>query len=145
MSEDEPSREAFIKRLENSSFYNQVGGSLVVDLNVALEILEECWQARLSTEGIPEHEEQLRILRKEVARLDDLLKRKDMCAYIGPMRDCPTHGEAKLTPSSIERAARRIAEEWNLNALNLEDPRMEEGDIECTMQILRSEFGGGEK
>lgn len=29
----------------------------------------------------------------EIDRLTEDLQKRDMCAYMGPMRDCPTHGE----------------------------------------------------
>ncbi len=30
---------------------------------------------------------------KEIVRLNLELQKRDKCAYMGPMRDCPTHGE----------------------------------------------------
>lgn len=32
--------------------------------------------------------------RAEIARLNLELQKRDKCAFIGPMRDCPTHGES---------------------------------------------------
>ena len=34
-------------------------------------------------------------LRAEIDRLNLELQKRDKCSYMGPMRDCPTHGEGK--------------------------------------------------
>ncbi len=34
-------------------------------------------------------------LRDEIERLNLELQKRDKCSFIGPMRDCPTHGESK--------------------------------------------------
>ncbi len=34
-------------------------------------------------------------LRKEIALLNLELQKRDKCSFMGPMRDCPTHGEGK--------------------------------------------------
>ena len=38
-------------------------------------------------------ERELNALRAENERLNLELQKRDKCAFIGPMRDCPTHGD----------------------------------------------------
>ena len=37
----------------------------------------------------------LEALEQQVAALTEELQKRDKCSYMGPMRDCPTHGESK--------------------------------------------------
>jgi hypothetical protein len=38
-------------------------------------------------------------LQAEIDRLNDEIKRRDNCSFIGPMRDCPTHGAGRVSPT----------------------------------------------
>jgi uncharacterized small protein (DUF1192 family) len=42
----------------------------------------------------------------EIERLNLELQKRDKCSYIGPMRDCPTHGES----AEIERLKAQLDE-----------------------------------
>ncbi len=45
-------------------------------------------------------------MREEIERLNLALQQRDKCSFIGPMRDCPTHGES----SEIERLTKDLDE-----------------------------------
>lgn len=70
---------------------------------------------------------------QECTRLNAALQERDKCAYMGPMRDCPTHGD-RFTPERLEQAARQIAE---LGPGGLRKERV--------LAILQSILGGAEK
>ena len=48
----------------------------------------------------------------EIERLNAELKKRDKCAFIGPMRDCPTHGES----AEIKRLREQLTPNAELDA-----------------------------
>jgi len=49
---------------------------------------------------------------KELTQVREELAKRDKCSYMGPMRDCPTHGESKdLNQARIELGQERLAHE----------------------------------
>ena len=48
-------------------------------------------------------------------RLEDKLKNRDKCSFIGPMRDCPTHGESeelKLLRAEVSAWRERLGDDY---------------------------------
>ena len=58
----------------------------------------------------------------EIARLNQELQNRDKCSYIGPMRDCPTHGES----ADLAALRNRLQEIGDLAASSRTGPGLRE-------------------
>jgi hypothetical protein len=87
----------------------------ITELEARLEIDDDC----LMFDGIGRRDETICCLEKtaatqqqRIAELEDALKTRDKCSYMGPMRDCPTHGDSpriKELEAELDRERHRLA------------------------------------
>ena len=57
-------------------------------------------------------------LRGEIARLNLELQKRDKCSFMGPMRDCPTHGESeelKHLRAEVSAWRERLGDDYEYN------------------------------
>lgn len=54
----------------------------------------------------------LEALEQQVASLNEELQKRDKCSYMGPMRDCPTHGIGPELAAAQAREAKMREAQW---------------------------------
>lgn len=85
-------------------------------MKVECEMSLDEWCQKLHSSHLVNTE--LAALRAENAALNLELQKRDKCAYMGPMRDCPTHGEStelKALKEDNRKLDTLFGEEFNRN------------------------------